>query len=50
MLETNLKYQEIINLISKNKLEGEKNLLNNLKDNYTNNIIFIIYQAYSLRP
>jgi predicted O-linked N-acetylglucosamine transferase (SPINDLY family) len=40
MLEKDLKYQEIINLISVNKLEDAKNLLNNLADNYKNNIIF----------
>ena len=40
MLEKDLKYQEIINLISVNKLEDAKNLLNNLEENYKNNIIF----------
>jgi len=40
MLEKDLKYQEIINLISTNKLEDAKNLLINLADNYKNNIIF----------
>jgi len=40
MLEQDLKYHEIINLISTNKLQDAKNLLNNLEDNYKNNIIF----------
>lgn len=40
MLEKNLKYQEIINLISTNKFKDAKNLLNNLEENYKNNIIF----------
>jgi predicted negative regulator of RcsB-dependent stress response len=40
MLEKDLKYQEIINLISTNKLEDAKNFLNKLEDNYKNNIIF----------
>ena len=40
MLEKDLKYQEIINLISTNKLEDAKNFLNILEDNYKNNIIF----------
>ena len=40
MLEKDLKYQEIINLISANKLEDAKNLLNLLEDNYKNNVIF----------
>jgi predicted O-linked N-acetylglucosamine transferase (SPINDLY family) len=40
MLEKNLKYQEIINLIRSNKLEDAKNLLDLLEDNYKNNVIF----------
>jgi predicted O-linked N-acetylglucosamine transferase (SPINDLY family) len=40
MLEKNLKYQEIVNLISVNKLQEAKDLLNQLEDIYKNSIVF----------
>lgn len=40
MLKKDFKYQEIINLINTNKPKEAKILLNNLAENYKNNIIF----------
>jgi predicted O-linked N-acetylglucosamine transferase (SPINDLY family) len=40
MLEKDLKYQEIINLINANNFQGAKNLLSQLEDNYKDSISF----------